>query len=109
MDGLSCAPMIAKPLDARALNRALLARQLLLRRKTLSPAAAIEHLVGMQAQIPENPYVALWTRLRSFRPEGLARLIEQRGAVRLALMRSTIHLVTARDCLELRPVLKTTL
>jgi hypothetical protein len=60
----------------------------------------------MQAQTPDAPYYALWTRLRDFRPQALAALIEGRRAVRLALMRSTIHLVSARDCLALRPALQ---
>jgi hypothetical protein len=69
-------------------------------------AAAIEHLVGLQAQEPRDPYVALWTRLRGFRPEELEELLEAREAVRLTLMRGTIHLVTARDCLALRPAIQ---
>jgi Winged helix DNA-binding domain len=89
-------------LDARALNRALLARQLLLRRARRTPADAVEHLVGMQAQIPANPYVALWSRLQRFDPAALACLLTERRAVRIVLMRATIHLVSARDCLELR-------
>jgi hypothetical protein len=66
----------------------------------------IEHLVGLQAQEPKDPYVALWTRLRGFRPEELEGLLEAREVVRLTLMRGTIHLVTARDCLALRPAIQ---
>lgn len=93
-------------LSARALNRAMLDRQMLLRRAALSPLAAIEHLVGMQAQAPFPPYTGLWTRLARFQPDDLARLLLDRSVVRIALQRSTVHLVTAADCLALRPVLQ---
>jgi hypothetical protein len=95
---------LEKVLDRTALNRALLARQLLLERRTISAAAAIEHLVGMQAQAPNLPYVGLWSRLRGFRHEELSRLVETRKAVRLSCMRNTIHLVTAGDAFRFKPL-----
>ena len=75
----------------------------------MSTADAIEHLVGMQAQIPADPYIALWSRLQNFRTDDLARLITDRKAVRMRLFRATIHLVTARDGLALRPVVQAAL
>jgi hypothetical protein len=94
-------------LTHRELNRALLARQLLLEPDTERDAvAAVEHLVGMQAQAPFPPYYGLWSRLDGFRPDDLATLISTRNVVRMALMRGTIHLVSARDCLPLRAVMQ---
>ena len=93
-------------LSPRALNRATLERQLLLQRHQRDVADTLEHLVGMQAQLPNAPYVALWSRLEGFRPAALSELVADRRAVRMSLMRATIHVVTAGDALALRPVMQ---
>lgn len=93
-------------LGARALNRALLHRQSLLRRQNHDPVAAVERLVGMQAQSPSAPYYGLWSRLAGFRPEHLSALLTDRALVRIVLMRGTIHLVSARDARALRPLVQ---
>ncbi|MFI9759847.1 winged helix DNA-binding domain-containing protein [Streptomyces sp. NPDC051963] len=96
----------APVLGIRALNRATLDRQLLLRRSPLSAQAAVEHLVGLQAQEVKPPYHALAARLDGFTPEELSGLLERREAVRIVTMRSTIHLHTADDSLTLRPLVQ---
>jgi hypothetical protein len=93
-------------LSRRELNRALLGRQLLLGREPRGVAETVEHLVAMQAQNPRDPYVALWTRLQDFDPHELGRMVAEREAVRVPLLRTTLHLVTARDCLTLAPLLR---
>jgi hypothetical protein len=89
-------------LSLRELNRATLARQLLLERKRLSPTAVIERLVGVQAQSPRAPYVGIWTRTTGFRREALERKLARGAVVKANLMRQTLHLVTLRDYALLR-------
>jgi hypothetical protein len=89
-------------LDRRQLNRATLARQLLLDRSDRAPVDAVAHLVGIQSQAPLSAYVALWSRLAAFDPYALSRALDDRAVVRTHMMRSTIHLVTAADALDHR-------
>jgi hypothetical protein len=93
-------------LSYRDLNRALLARQLLLRRDDRPVLDAVRLLFGMQAQLPAPPYTGLWNRLVDFDPERLSALLTDRSVVRIGLQRGTIHLVTADDALMLRPLLQ---
>ncbi len=96
--------MTGDRLTSRALNRATLGRQLLLHRSGLPVLDAVEHLVGLQAQIPLNPYLGLWSRLARFEPGSLSRLLVDRAVVRIVVIRGTIHLVSAADCRWLRPL-----
>jgi hypothetical protein len=99
---------VADTITARTLNRTTLQRQLLLARSPLDPLSAVRQLVGLQAQVPANPYPALWSRLEMFDAEDLGALLLERQVVRIASLRGTIHLLTAADCLGLwtlfRPV-----
>jgi hypothetical protein len=93
-------------LSLRALNRATLERQWLIERRSATALETLEHLVGMQAQIPLAPYVGLWTRLIDFDPLELAGLLEDRKAVRGSIMRATIHLMSSQDFLAIRPLIQ---
>ncbi|MFF2084522.1 winged helix DNA-binding domain-containing protein [Nocardia sp. NPDC058176] len=89
-------------LDARALNRATLARQMLLDRAEVSAFDAIAHLGGLQAQEPQEPFVGLWTRVGGFEPVALSELLVGHRVLRTHLMRRTVHLLTAEDVLAWR-------
>jgi hypothetical protein len=93
-------------LGPRSLNRALLERQLLLRRVDVPVAEVLEHLLGLQAQAPVPTYYGLWSRIEGFDPNELGRMLLDREALRLTLMRGTVHLVTVRDALLLRPLVQ---
>jgi hypothetical protein len=93
-------------LSTRALNRALLDRQLLLHRRKVPALGVVERLVALQSQVPRDPYVALWSRVEGFRPEVLSAALEERRVVRMTLLRGTLHLVTARDAIGLRALVQ---
>jgi len=101
--------MADRILTLRELNRATLARQMLLTRESMPIPAAIERLVGLQAQLSSAPFVGLWTRLLDFRRKDLARLIETRTVVKATLMRATLHLFTAEDYVRFRATLQSML
>ena len=89
--------MTERVLTLRELNRALLARQLLLERRKLGVQQTVEKLCAIQAQWPQSPYIALWTRLIGFRKEQLTRALEQHKVVKSTLFRITLHMTSARD------------
>ncbi|MFE7483580.1 winged helix DNA-binding domain-containing protein [Streptomyces sp. NPDC057552] len=93
-------------LSARALNRATLDRQLLLRRTAMSAQDAVAHLLGLQAQNTKPPYFQLHARLADFDPHELSALMESREVVRIVTLRSTLHTHTADDALTLRPLVQ---
>ncbi|MFI6876462.1 winged helix DNA-binding domain-containing protein [Streptomyces sp. NPDC050400] len=98
--------MTTKPMTARALGRATLERQLLLRRSPMKTEEAVAHLVGLQAQEVRPPYLALAARLDGFTPADLSDALEERRVARIVTLRSTIHLHTADDCMTLRPLVQ---
>jgi hypothetical protein len=98
--------MPADTLTLRQLNRATLARQLLLAREGLSVADAVGRLAGLQAQEPKPPFLGLWTRLDAFRRDDLSRALRDRSLIRAALVRGTLHIATAEDYAALRPTLQ---
>ena len=87
--------MNPRVLDVRTLNRTILARQGLLRREPRDVHSTVEHLVGMQSQVPGDPFVGLWSRIEGFDPSELDGLMLERRAVRTGVMRTTLHLTTA--------------
>jgi hypothetical protein len=98
--------MSQKTLGQRALNRATLDRQMLLRRAAVSVSEGLTRLAGLQAQTPQTWYAGLWSRIADYTPEETSRLLADGTLVRLALMRSTVHLVTADDAAWLRPLVE---
>lgn len=92
-------------ISLRAINRATLARQLLLERAEVSAVEAVARLAGMQGQEPKHPYVGLWTRVADFTDADLTAAVEAREVVRATLFRGTLHLVTAEDFLRFRTTL----
>src|SRR6266545_7530525 len=90
-------PSTLPTLTLRELNRALLARQMLLERQKVGVVDAVERLGGLQAQWAPAPYVALWSRLRGFERDALTKAIDRGDLIKATLMRATLHLVSARE------------
>jgi hypothetical protein len=98
--------MAPSTLTTRQLNRATLARQLLLGREQISVRDAVARLCGLQAQEPGPPFIGLWTRLAGFRALALREALHDRAVVRATLMRGTLHLATAADYAAFRAPLQ---
>src|SRR5581483_10708448 len=98
--------MAQRILTPGELNRATLARQLLLERASLATLDAIKQLAGLQAQLTNPPYIGLWSRLKDFQRNDLTCLLEQRQVVRTSMMRRTLHLTAAEDYMHFRPALQ---
>ena len=95
-----------RTLTRRALNRATLARQMLLQREPVKPATALERLAGLQAQMARPPFVGLWSRLDGFRREDLVRAVERKQVVRRHADAGTLHLMTRADYVRFRRTLQ---
>lgn len=98
--------MTSTKLSNRQLNRATLARQMLLQRSDRTPAEAVEFLLGLQSQQTHDPYIGLWTRLRDFTPEMLTQLIVDKTLLRATTMRGTLHLHTVEDMVGIRALVE---
>jgi hypothetical protein len=99
----------SETLTLRQLNRATLARQMLLARKRVTPVKAVEQLLGLQAQLPRPPMVGLWSRLERLEREDVVRQLLDRRIVRATTMRATLHLLSAADYLRFRGPLQAAL
>lgn len=93
-------------LSVRALNRATLARQLLLTREPIPVTDAVERLLGMQAQEPKPPFLGLWTRVDGFQASDLNRALHDRSLVRATMMRATLHLMSGADYTAFRTAMQ---
>ncbi|HEY8206978.1 MAG TPA: winged helix DNA-binding domain-containing protein [Myxococcaceae bacterium] len=93
-------------LSRRALNRATLARQMLLERARTTVVEAVEALAGLQAQAPRPPFIGLWTRLEKLDAQDVLEALEKRQLVRATAMRGTLHLLSAKDSRQLRASLQ---
>lgn len=97
--------MAERIITLRELNRATLARQLLLERANITPLSAIKQIAGLQGQLANPPYMGLWSRLQAFQKSDLITLLERREVVRTSMMRRTLHLTATEAYLHFRPAL----
>ncbi|GGQ42403.1 hypothetical protein BKA00_001228 [Actinomadura coerulea] len=97
---------MTETLSVRALNRATLARQMLLAREAIPVSEAVGRLCGMQAQEPKPPFLGLWTRLEGFQASDLGSALHDRSLVRATMMRATLHLVTSADYTAFRTAMQ---
>ncbi len=92
-------------LSTRALNRALLSRQMMLAREKATVVSTVERIAGMQAQLPRPPFIGLWTRIRNFQRQDLQKSLHAKTVIRATAMRGTIHLLSRKDFIAWRPVM----